>query len=149
MAFAHLSLAAVDMPPQPQASFKSKIAFSAKDSLSQWSKPLTAPKSAPNVILILLDDVGFSAASTFGGAVLTPELDRLATQGLRYNNFHVTGICSPTRAALLSGRNHHRMGFGTVVERASDSPHFYPPFHFPLPGRGGTHPAVDDRGASH
>lgn len=97
------------------------LAFSpllAADALSQ--RPM--PAAAPNVVLILLDDVGFSAASTFGGATPTPGLDRLAADGLRYNNFNVTGICSPTRASLLSGRNHHRMGFGTVSETSGNHP---------------------------
>ena len=71
----------------------------------------------PSIVLIVLDDVGFGDTSTFGGAAETPNLTRLAAQGLRYNNFHTAALCSPTRAALLSGRNHHRMGFGTVGER--------------------------------
>lgn len=71
-------------------------------------------KEAPNFVVILLDDVGFGAASTFGGPVQTPSLERLATEGLRYNNFHTTAICASTRASLLSGRNHHRVGFGSV-----------------------------------
>ena len=77
------------------------------------------PAGSPNIVLILVDDVGFSATSTFGGAIQTPNFDRLAASGLRYNNFHVNSLCSPTRAALLSGRNNHQVGFGTVAESAS------------------------------
>lgn len=88
----------------------------AKDSAPDWPQPVRAPQGAPNIVLILLDDVGFAATSTFGGPTQTPVLDRLAEQGLRYNRFHVTAQCSPTRAALLSGRNAHRLGFGLVGE---------------------------------
>lgn len=84
----------------------------------EWPKPITAPKGAPNIVLILLDDVGFAATSTFGGATATPALDRLAAGGLRYNRFHVNAMCSPTRAALLSGRNSHEVGFGMIAESA-------------------------------
>lgn len=108
--------------PKPEPAFQGKIAETRKDSVADWPKPVQAPKGAPNVILVLLDDVGFGAASTFGGAVATPSLDRLAGDGLRYNQFHTTALCSPTRAALLSGRNHHQAGFGTVTELASGYP---------------------------
>ena len=77
-----------------------------------------APAGAPNVLLVLLDDVGFGAASTFGGPVPTPNYEALAAQGLRYNRFHTTAMCSPTRAALLTGRNHHRVGMGGIVDLA-------------------------------
>ena len=91
-------------------------------SKENWVKAPVAPKGAPNVVVILLDDVGFAAGSTFGGAVPTPGMDRVAADGLRYNNFHVTALCSPTRAALLTGRNDHRVGFGTVTESSSPYP---------------------------
>lgn len=81
-----------------------------------------APEKAPNVVIVLLDDVGFGAASTFGGPSTTPTLDELAGDGLRYNRFHTTGICSPTRAALLSGRNAHATGIGTVMNVADERP---------------------------
>ena len=81
-----------------------------------WPEAPKAPAGAPNIVLILLDDVGYGAASTFGGPAQTPALDQLAAQGLRYNRFHVTALCSPTRAVLLTGRNHHRTSFGTVAE---------------------------------
>lgn len=82
----------------------------------------TAPKDAPNVLLVLVDDAGFGNASAFGGPVSTPNLDRLAHEGLRFNRFHVTALCSPTRAALLSGRNHHAVGFGSIAEFAGGWP---------------------------
>lgn len=87
-----------------------------------WRGARVAPKGAPNVLIVLLDDVGYAAASTFGGPVATPGMDRLAASGLRYNNFHVTALCAPTRAALFTGRNDHRVGFGTVPESASRHP---------------------------
>jgi arylsulfatase len=77
-----------------------------------------APAGAPNILLVLLDDVGFGAASTFGGPVPTPNYEALAARGLRYNRFHTTAMCSPTRAALLTGRNHHRVGMGGIVDLA-------------------------------
>ncbi|MES2390701.1 MAG: arylsulfatase [Acidobacteriota bacterium] len=83
---------------------------------------MTAPKGAPNVVLILIDDVGFSTTSTFGGPVPTPTFDRLAASGLKYNEFHVNAICAPSRAALLSGRNNHEIGFGTITEHAQGYP---------------------------
>jgi len=81
-----------------------------------------APAGAPNILLVLLDDVGFAAASTFGGPVPTPHYEALAARGLRYNRFHTTAMCSPTRAALLTGRNHHRVGMGGIVDLAFGEP---------------------------
>jgi arylsulfatase len=98
---------------QSEASFNGKIAINAKDSVPDWPSPPTAPEGAPNVVLILLDDVGFGDIGTFGGPARTPALDRLAAEGLRYNRFHTSGVCAPTRAALLSGRNQHRVGWGS------------------------------------
>jgi len=83
---------------------------------------IKAPKDAPNVIIILIDDVGFGAAETFGGPIATPTLDRLAKQGLRYNNFHTTALCSPTRMALKTGRNHHSAETGSIMETATTFP---------------------------
>ena len=80
------------------------------------------PKGAPNILLIMTDDVGFGAPSTFGGVIPTPTLDRIAANGLRYTNFHTTSLCSPTRAALLTGRNHHSVGFGVISEIATGFP---------------------------
>ena len=87
-----------------------------------WPASVSPARGAPNVVLILVDDAGFSATSTFGGEAHTPNLDKLAAHGLRYNSFAVNAICSPTRAALLSGRNNHQIGFGTVAERATPYP---------------------------
>jgi arylsulfatase A-like enzyme len=113
---------AADVLPKPDPAFKGKIDASRDKSSPDWPRRPTVKKGAPNVVLILLDDVGFGATSTFGGPVLTPGLDELAKSGLRYNRFHVNALCSPTRAALLSGRNDHEIGFGTVVELASGFP---------------------------
>lgn len=82
----------------------------------------TAPAGAPNVLLVMTDDVGFSASSTFGGPIPTPNLDSVARAGLRFNRFHVTAMCSPTRAALLTGRNHHAVGYGAISNVAIDEP---------------------------
>jgi len=78
-----------------------------------------APAGAPNVVIAMLDDTGFGAASAFGGLIDTPNLDKLAAEGLRYNCFHTTALCSPSRAALLTGRNHHDVGYGTIMELAT------------------------------
>jgi arylsulfatase A-like enzyme len=80
------------------------------------------PVGAPNVLLVLLDDVGFGQTSTFGGPAHTPTLQRLADEGLRYNRFHTTALCSPTRAAMLSGRNHHSVHTGVITEMATGFP---------------------------
>ena len=87
-----------------------------------WPKPPKAPAGAPNIVLILVDDVGFGATSTFGGPIPTPAFDKLASEGLRYNNFHVNSLCSPTRAALLTGRNNHEVGFGSISEWSAPYP---------------------------
>ena len=81
-----------------------------------------APEGAPNVVIVLIDDIGFGATSTFGGPIATPTFDRLAGNGLRFNRFHTTALCSPTRASLLSGRNHHRVNVGSVMEVATGFP---------------------------
>jgi arylsulfatase len=103
-------------PPQPMAGVaKPRL----QDSTMKWPAPVPhLPKDAPNIVIVLLDDVGFGVAETFGGEVRTPTLDKLAKEGIRYNAFHTTSICSPTRAALLTGRNHTRIGSGTIAERA-------------------------------
>lgn len=90
-----------------------------QDSKMKWPEPPSRlPANAPNILIVLIDDVGFGVAETFGGEVHTPTLTRLANEGIRYNAFHTTSICSPTRAALLTGRNHTRVGSGTIAERA-------------------------------
>lgn len=102
--------------------FKGKIAPYAADSVPHWPEQPKAPDGAPNILLILLDDIGFADTSTFGGLADTPALDRIAAQGLRYNNFNVTAMCSPTRASLLTGHNHHRAGFAAITEYANGYP---------------------------
>ncbi len=103
-------------PPTPMAGIaKPRL----QDSTMKWpEQPQRLPKDAPNIMIVLIDDVGFGVADTFGGEVHTPALSRLAEEGIRYNAFHTTSICSPTRAALLTGRNHTRIGSGTIAERA-------------------------------
>lgn len=97
---------------QQQQPFKGVIGKTLADSKESWTEPIKAPKGAPNVIWILLDDVGFGATSTFGGVINTPTFDSLAANGLRYTNFHTAAICAPTRSALLTGRNHHYVHMG-------------------------------------
>jgi arylsulfatase len=80
------------------------------------------PEGAPNVLLVLVDDAGFGQPSTFGGPIAAPAMTRIAEEGVRYNRFHVTALCSPTRAALLTGRNHHAVGFGSIGEFSSGFP---------------------------
>ena len=108
--------------PNPPAPFKGQIGLSVKDSKSDFPQPVQAPKGAPNVLLVLLDDVGFGAPGTFGGPINTPVLDSLAKNGLRYNQFHTTALCSPTRAALLTGRNHHSVHTGPIMEAGTGFP---------------------------
>jgi arylsulfatase A-like enzyme len=111
-----------DVLPLPDPPFKGSIGTSYADSKADVIALPAAPAGAPNVLLILLDDVGFGQTSTFGGPVNTPTLQRLANEGLRYNRFHTTALCSPTRAALLSGRNHHSVHTGCITELATGFP---------------------------
>jgi len=108
--------------PRPPPSFSGKIGATWKESTPDYPRPLAAPKDAPNVLLILTDDTGFGHAGTFGGAASTPTLDRLAANGLRYNRFHTTALCSPSRAALMTGRNHHSVGTGVIMEMGTGFP---------------------------
>jgi arylsulfatase A-like enzyme len=108
--------------PPPDPNFGGVITEKASESKAWWPPRVVPPKGAPNVLLIMTDDVGFSAPSTFGGVIPTPALDRIAQSGLRYTNFHSTALCSPTRAALITGRNHHSVGFGVVGEIATGFP---------------------------
>jgi arylsulfatase len=110
--------------PIPLSPFEGKIAKTYKESEPDWPTPPSAPDGAPNVIVILLDDVGFGQTSTFGGLIPTPHLDKLASEGIRYNQFHTTAICGPTRAALLTGRNHHESGNGFLMEWATGFPNY-------------------------
>lgn len=106
--------------PRPDFKFEGKVGKTYKESdPPQFPKPVQAPDGAPNVVLILLDDTGFGQYATFGGGVPSPTLDRLAAEGLRYNRFHTTALCSPTRAALITGRNHHSATFGVITEAAT------------------------------
>ncbi len=108
--------------PIPNAPFHGVIERTLAGSKPDRPRHVRAPEGAPNVLLVLIDDAGFGNAATFGGPVQTPTFQKLADAGLRYNQFHVTGLCSPTRAALLSGRNHHTMGFGSIAELATGFP---------------------------
>lgn len=108
--------------PVPPAPFKGTINLRARDSKPDFPQPVQAPKGAPNVLLVLLDDVGFGATSTFGGPCNTPVFDKLAANGLKYNQFHTTALCSPTRAALITGRNHHNAHTATIMETATGFP---------------------------
>ena len=108
--------------PPPEAPFKGVIGQTYKDSKPDKIAITNAPDGAPNVLLILIDDSGFGQWGTFGGQVPTPNLDRLAAKGLRYTRFHTTALCSPTRAALLTGRNHHSVGMGVITELADAYP---------------------------
>ena len=93
-----------------------------EDSTPWWPDLPSAPEGAPNVVVVLLDDVGYAQFGCYGSTISTPTFDRLAANGLRYSNFHTTALCSPTRACLLTGRNHHRSGMGRIVEFASGFP---------------------------
>lgn len=107
---------AQDILPRPDPPFRGKIGLRPSDSVKDFPKEVTAPAGAPNVLVILTDDVGFGASSTFGGPIPTPTMDRVANEGLRFNQFHTTALCSPTRAALLTGRNHHSVATGGIME---------------------------------
>jgi arylsulfatase A-like enzyme len=108
--------------PQPDPAFEGKIGETYKDSKPNYPMPVKAAKGSPNVLLILLDDVGFGMCSTYGGPVPTPHLDKLASNGLKYNRFHTTALCSPTRGALLAGRNHHTIATGVIIEMGTGYP---------------------------
>ena len=108
--------------PVPDPQFGGVIKEKASDSKAWWPPRVVPPTGAPNVLLIMTDDSGFGAPGTFGGVVPTPALDRIAATGLRYTNFHSTALCSPSRAALITGRNHHVAGFGVVGEVATGFP---------------------------
>lgn len=108
--------------PNPSQPFRGEINPNAEQSKPYWPAQVVPPKGAPNVLLIMTDDVGFAAPATFGGVIPTPALDRIAEMGLRYTAFHTTALCSPTRAALLTGRNHHSVATGVVVDQATGYP---------------------------
>jgi arylsulfatase len=110
--------------PIPDIQPPALTTFDAKDPDTAYPpiEPLRPPAGAPNVLVVLLDDVGFGASSAFGGPIHTPTAERLAAGGVSFTRFHTTALCSPTRAALLSGRNHHTVGFGAITELATSAP---------------------------
>ena len=115
------SISGKQLPP-PDPKFGGVIKDDALTSKTWWAPRIVPPKGAPNVLLIITDDSGFGVPSTFGGVIPTPAMDRVAKSGLRYNNIHSTALCSPTRAALITGRNHHSAGFGVISEQATGFP---------------------------
>jgi arylsulfatase A-like enzyme len=112
------------MLPIPDRPLPGLTTYDAKDPDTAYPpiEPLLPPAGAPNVLIVLLDDVGFGASSAFGGPCATPTAERLAAAGLKYNRFHTTALCAPTRAAMLSGRNHHSVGMGSITETATSAP---------------------------
>jgi arylsulfatase len=110
--------------PIPERAHAGLVTYDAKDPDTSFPpiEPLRPPAGAPNVLIVLIDDCGFGAASAFGGPIATPVAERLAARGLKYTRFHTTALCSPTRAALLTGRNHHAVGMGAVTELATSAP---------------------------
>jgi arylsulfatase A-like enzyme len=113
-----------DVLPIPDRPYGGELPVDAKDPEATFPpiEPLLPPAGAPNVLAVLLDDVGFGASSAFGGPCATPTAERLAGNGLKYNRFHTTALCAPTRAALLTGRNHHTVGMGVITELATSAP---------------------------
>ena len=112
------------MLPIPDRAARGLTTYDAKDPTTSFPpiEPLRPPAGAPNVLVVLLDDVGFGASSAFGGPCVTPTAERLAAGGLRFNRFHTTALCAPTRQALLTGRNHHSVGMGSITETATSAP---------------------------
>jgi arylsulfatase A-like enzyme len=110
--------------PIPDQQHVGLTTYDAKDPETKFPpiEPLRPPKAAPNVLIVLLDDVGFAASGAFGGPINTPTADRLAQNGLAFNRFHTTALCSPTRQALLTGRNHHSVNMGAICELATSAP---------------------------
>jgi arylsulfatase A-like enzyme len=126
------------MLPRPDSPFRGKIERTVKGSIPDFPKGVEAPAGAPNVLLILTDDVGFGASSTFGGPIPTPTFQRLADSGLRYTKYHTTALCSPTRAALITGRNHYSVASGVITEFATG----YPGYNSLVPRSAGSVGAV-------
>jgi arylsulfatase A-like enzyme len=118
---ATITLDGKQLPPVPPA-FGGAIKEDAKDSKPYWPPSVVPPKGAPNVLLIMTDDQGYGVSGTFGGVIPTPAMDRVAKAGLRYTQFNSTALCSPTRAALITGRNHHSVGFGVIGELSTGYP---------------------------
>ena len=109
------------LPPQPPQ-FGGEINLDAASSKPYWPPKIVPPKGAPNILLIMTDDQGYGVSGTFGGVIPTLAMDRIANAGLRYTQFHSTALCSPTRAALITGRNHHSVGFGVITEMSTGYP---------------------------
>jgi arylsulfatase A-like enzyme len=118
---ATMTLDGKQLPPPPLP-FGGEIKESYKDSKPWWPPRVVPPKGAPNILLIMTDDQGYGVSGTFGGVIPTPALDRIAKAGLRYTEFHSTALCSPTRAALITGRNHHSVGYGVIGELSTGYP---------------------------
>src|SRR6476620_3669522 len=112
--------------PPPPPKFGGEINLEASQSKPYWPAQVVPPKGAPNVLLIMTDDQGYGVSGTFGGVIPTPAMDRIAQMGLRYTQFHSTALCSPTRAALITGRNHHSVGFGIISEQSTRYPGYDP-----------------------
>ncbi len=111
-----------DQLPPPSMPFGGTIENDALNSTPWWAPRVVPPEEAPNILLIITDDAGFAVPSTFGGVIPTPAMDDLAAEGLSYTNIYSTALCSPTRAALITGRNHHSAGFGVIAEQATGFP---------------------------
>jgi Sulfatase len=109
------------LPPQPPQ-FGGEINLDASQSKPYWPAQVVPPTGAPNILLIMTDDQGYGVSGTFGGVIPTPAMDRIANAGLRYTQFHSTALCSPSRAALITGRNHHSVGFGVITEMSTGYP---------------------------
>ena len=112
-----------DVLPIPDREYDGPVYEDAKDPAATFPaiEPLRPPAGAPNVLIVLIDDAGFGCSSAFGGPCHTPTAERLAGEGLKFSRFHTTALCSPTRAALLSGRNHHTVGMGGITEIATSA----------------------------
>jgi arylsulfatase len=115
------SVAAQESLPFPTPPMGGKVGPTMQESVHKWREQVRhLPEDAPNILIVMLDDAGFGHPATFGGEIATPTLSRLANEGISYNAFHTTAMCSPTRAALMTGRNHNRVGFGQIAELAND-----------------------------
>ena len=123
MVTASSSRAVLPLPDAHQP-YPGLVTYDAKDPATSFPpiRQVRPPAGAPNVLVVLVDDAGFAASSAFGGVIETPTADRLAAGGLRYSRFHTTALCSPTRQALLTGRNHHSVGMGGITEIATSAP---------------------------
>ena len=110
--------------PIPPRAHQGITTYDAKDPATSFPPitPLRPPDGAPNVVVVMIDDAGFGSSSVFGGPCQTPNIKKLANEGLRYNRFHTTALCSPSRQALLTGRNHHSVGMGGITELSTADP---------------------------